>query len=143
MTPVQAGGWVPDDLATKVHKLREMSVVVAYGEVDLTNVHLLKDLLDHLSAREVPLLLDLAKVRYIDSAGLELLMQTYQHCRAQGMPFAVVAEPLVRRTFSVLSLETVLSVFDNAASAREHLVAEWWGRRDSTSTLTEAHVSPS
>jgi len=113
-----------DEFVINVHKLRRMSLVVVCGAVDLTNIHLLADAVDHLGYREVPLLLDLTGVRYIDSTGLHLVRRVYDQCASKNVPFAMVANAMVRRLCALLSLTTVIPIFATTALARDHFGAE-------------------
>ena len=37
-----------DEFVISVHKLRRMSLIVVHGALDLTNIHVLADAVDHL-----------------------------------------------------------------------------------------------
>lgn len=114
-----------DEFAITVHKLHRMSVIIVEGALDLTNIHVLADAVDHIVYREVPLLLDLTGVRYIDSAGLHFIRRVHDQCASTGVPFAMVANAMVRRLCGLLSLETVIPIFANTTLARDHFLAEW------------------
>ncbi len=114
-----------DEFVMNVHKLHQMSLVIVHGEVDLANIHLLADAVDHLVCRKVPLLFDLTDVRYIDSTGLHFMRQVHERCARKHVPFAMVTSTMVRRICGLLSLETVIPIFPNATLARDHIVAEW------------------
>jgi anti-anti-sigma factor len=113
-----------DELIINVHKLRQMSIIVVHGAVDLTNIHMLVDAVDHLVFRDVPLLFDLTKVGYIDSTGLRFIRRVHQQCANKGVLFAIVANGMVRRLCGLLSLETIIPIFANVGLARDHFVAE-------------------
>lgn len=108
-----------------VHNLHHMGIVIVRGAIDLANIHLLEDAVDHVAYREVPLLLDLANVRYIDSTGLHFIQQVHEQCASKHVPFAVVANAIVRRLSGLLSLDAVVAMFPDTTLAREHLVTEW------------------
>jgi|AmaraimetFIIA100_FD_contig_61_7541865_length_1002_multi_5_in_0_out_0_2 anti-anti-sigma factor len=114
-----------DEFVITVHKLHRMSVIIVRGALDLTNIHVLADAVDHIVYREVPLLLDLTGVRCIDSAGLHFIRQVHDQCAGKHVPFAMVANATVRRLCGLLSLETVIPIFANRTLARDHFVAEW------------------
>ena len=75
-----------------------MSVTVAVeGELDISTVGPLRGLIDHLQAQEMPVVLDLAGLTFIDSSGVELLWEAcapgrrVSVTRAHGMPARVLA----------------------------------------------------
>jgi anti-anti-sigma factor len=113
-----------DEFAITVHKLPQMSLIAVRGALDLTNIHLFADAVDHLGYREVPLLLDLTRVRYIDSTGLHFIRRVYDQCASKNVPFAMVANAMVRRLCGLLSLTTIIPIFANTALARDHFAAE-------------------
>ena len=106
--------------------LPKMSVLILRGEIDLSNVKTLEDGIGHLFRRDLPLLLDLSGVRYIDATGLNLLSRTHDACRMRRIPFAVVANSLIRRICGVLSLQTSLKtgfpIFPTATLAQQYLL---------------------
>lgn len=114
-----------DDFVMDVHKLRQMSLVILHGEVDLARIHLLADAVDHLVCRKVPLLFDLTNVRYIDSTGLHFMRQVHEQCEREHVQFAMVTSALVRRLCGLLSLEAVIPIFPTTTLARDHIAAEW------------------
>jgi anti-anti-sigma factor len=100
-----------------------MSVVIVHGAIDLTNVHVLTEAVEHLVGREVPLLLDLTRVRHVDSTGLHFMRRVHDQCASKDVPFATVANPMVRRLCGLLALTTVIPIFANTTLARDHFVA--------------------
>jgi anti-anti-sigma factor len=112
-----------DEFVINIHKLRQMSLVVVHGALDLANIHLLADAVDYLGYREVPLLLDLTRVRYIDSTGLHFIRRVYDQYASKNVPFAMVANAMVRRLCGLLSLTTVIPIFATTTLARDHFVA--------------------
>jgi anti-anti-sigma factor len=110
-----------DEFDIKVHKLDEISIIIVHGEIDLANIHLLADAVDHAVCRAVPLLFDLIRVRYIDSSGLHFMRQVHEQCATKHIPFAMVTNTMVRRICGLLSLETVIPIFPSTTLARDHL----------------------
>lgn len=114
-----------EDFVINVHKLQQTSLIIVRGEIDLANIHILADAVDHLVRREVPLLFDLTKVRYIDTVGLHFLRRVHEQCARQHVPFAVVTNRRVRRVCGLFSLDTLIPMFPNMTLARDNMAADW------------------
>ncbi len=114
---------VHGELSIKTRRLQTVTLIAVQGEVDLANFQTLGSVLGAAVGGDSPVLLDLTKVRYIDSTGLGLLLRMHEDCHAKRIPFVVAANPLVRRICNVLSLQTVVPIFDHVRSARAHLEA--------------------
>lgn len=64
------------------------------------------------------LVIDLRRVRLIDSAGLELLCETHEACvRRGGMLRLAAPSPLVRDVLRITGLDQELSLFPDVVSA--------------------------
>ncbi|GEM_PF-852981 len=109
-----------DLLDVKIYKRSDMNVIAAKGEIDLSNISVVEDAIDDVLARDLPLLLDFTGLRYIDSTGLNVLARVNERARQRRVPFAIAANPTVRRILGVLSLHTVFPVFPDTAQAREY-----------------------
>jgi anti-anti-sigma factor len=88
---------VPVESARPRTTVSAMSVTVAVeGELDITTVGALRNLIEHLHAQQQPVVLDLAGLTFIDSSGVNLLWEACRNgrrvtlTRAHGMPARVL-----------------------------------------------------
>jgi len=111
-------------LQCKWVKLPNASIVRVRGEVDLANVHLFQDSLDHAGRYGAPTIIDLTNVAYMDSTGMNVLMQFQEKSdRVQKGRVAVVfGSTVVLRVFSTLSLQDRIQVFPDVETAVSALV---------------------
>ena len=94
--------------------------VVAVSEVvDIaTSAELRKYLADVVEAGARSLVLDLSDVRYLDSTGLTVLVETFRLIGGQsGAMVVVCGESLVRRVLEVTGLDRAFAVRDTLAEA--------------------------
>ena len=89
------------------------------GEVDLSNAAAVEDTVagELTGARAVAL--DLAGLRYLDSAGLALLSRLATRCDETGTAIRLVVPPgaIVRRAIEVSGLDTVIPVDESVEAA--------------------------
>src|SRR4051794_31508210 len=102
---------MPDDFSVRP-ELRESSLEVAVaGDLDMAAAFRLESAVEPLlAAADVPaLVVDLADVRFVDSAGLGALLAIRERARDAGIPvsFARSSEP-VRRILTLTGLQDVL-----------------------------------
>ena len=85
--------------------------LVATGEVDASTVQLLRDSLNAALADGVPtVILDLAGVRYLDSAGVGALVQAHNGTTARGGRLTVAnPQPMVHRVLEVVGVLALLT----------------------------------
>jgi anti-anti-sigma factor len=85
--------------------------VVATGEVDAATAHLLPDSLNTALADGVStVVIDLAGVHYLDSAGVGALVQAHNRTTARGARLSVAnPQPMVRRVLEVVGLLALLT----------------------------------
>jgi anti-sigma B factor antagonist len=95
------------------------TVVTVSEVVDIaTSGELRKYLADLVTAGATGLVLDLSEVRYLDSTGLTVLVETYRLLGGQpGTMVVVCADSLVRRVLEVTGLDRVFSVRDTVPEA--------------------------
>jgi len=80
-------------LTSRIVELGECTMIEVSGELDLsTTDELWETLSEALSTRDLPVLLDLAELRFCDSAGLAVLVRTHNALEARGQRL-VVARP--------------------------------------------------
>ncbi len=95
------------------------NVIPLEGEIDL---HVSPRIAATLNAavKEQPrnLIVDIAKVSYIDSSGLAVLIETMQNVEKYGGKFALVGmQEAVRPIFEIARLDQVFRIFPDADSA--------------------------
>jgi anti-sigma B factor antagonist len=87
------------------------SVVVAVsGEVDVATAPRLHDVLDHLLIRQRATVLDLSEVRFLDSAGIQLLLWATHEAVRDGWSFSLTPElsGAVSRTVELTGARAIL-----------------------------------
>jgi anti-sigma B factor antagonist len=102
-------------------RVLELSGVIKLGD----SVHLLRSRLkEMLNNGDAQLVLDMARVRYVDSAGLGALVAALTTARNQGgnMKFARVAQQF-REQLIVTKLVTVFELYDSVEKALQSFAA--------------------
>jgi anti-anti-sigma factor len=65
-----------------------------------------------------PLIVDLAQLRYVSSAGLRVLLKAAKQAKAGGRRFAICAlQPSVREVFLISGFDKVIATFETRADA--------------------------
>ena len=100
-------------------------ILVLEGEVDLHRAPEIRAALAPLLAEKVPrLLIDLTNVRYIDSSGLAVFIETLQRVMAYGGTFGLFGlSESVRAIFHIACLDQVFRIFPDEATATAQLPA--------------------
>jgi len=98
------------------------SAVVAHvaGEIDITTVQRLAcDLLETLGNDATTLVVDLTGVRYVDSAGIEMLFETSRRLRRrrQGMALVVPPGSLLSPVFDLTGIDAAAPMFTTVEAA--------------------------
>jgi anti-sigma B factor antagonist len=89
---------------------RGYPIVTVAGEIDIATAARLRERLSELAAGGRPLVADLDRVRFIDSAGLAALVGAANRAAAHGGSLHVVcARPQVRQLFRLTGLDLRLS----------------------------------
>lgn len=93
-------------------------VVALSGEVDLQHSPTLRKLLMELMLDQRPVVVDLARVAYIDSSGIASLVEAYQMARRNGTRFilAAVSAPAMR-VLGLARLDKVFALADTVEAA--------------------------
>jgi anti-sigma B factor antagonist len=107
------------EFTVAVCQVGAMAVVAPHGEVDLATVAAVRDALrsEEGSTRVV---LDLRQVEFMDSAGLELIVEQVRRATRDGFDFAVVRGPdQVQRLLRMAGLVERLVVLDEVPGAHE------------------------
>ena len=121
LVPIEGGSDNP--LHCTLDARETTNVVTVRGEIDLSNVHALEEVCDRgLRSSSLPLIIDLSRVAYIDSTGLNTLIKVHERCHARRVEFAVTfTSRLMWRIFSVLSLQEKIQIFPTVQAATEAL----------------------
>ena len=121
-----AGARSQEPLQCKWVRSQSASILRVRGEVDLSNVYMLRDSLDHAWGYGSPVIVDLTNVTYIDSVGLVALMQFDEQCSHGGRTrMAVVFESqFLRNLFSVRSIQIPFQIFPDVETAASVLVEQ-------------------
>lgn len=91
-----------------------VAVVAVAGEIDLSNAQAVGEaIIDRACAGEA-LVVDLAGLDYVDSAGLRMLTRVAERCGVEQRPFCLAVSPDVR-IFRVLELSGIAAVLPLAA----------------------------
>lgn len=88
-------------------------VVSIEGEIDLhTSPEIRRELAGHAKAKKAKVLIDLAKVTYIDSSGLATFIEAMQKLRKGGGEIALAGlSETVRHVFEVARLDSVFKIY--------------------------------
>jgi anti-sigma B factor antagonist len=100
------------------------AIVTVGGEIDIATATRLREKLAELAASGCPLVADLDQVRFIDSAGLSVLVGTAKDAAAHGGSLYVVcAQPKIRQLFRLTGLDHRIPLARTLDEAREALGA--------------------
>lgn len=102
-----------DDFDVSTERSSGNLVVTPSGELDISTVGRLQSAIDGRLDGE-GLILDLSRLAFLDTSGLQLLVELNRRAREQSFELAVVpAPPRVQRVIEVAGLDTLLP-FSNA-----------------------------
>ncbi len=97
---------------------RGRSIVALEGEVDLESSPEVRALLLEQVGAGRPVLVDMARVSYIDSSGIASLVEAFQLARKQGSEFGLVrVSAAALRVLELARLETVFAIHETLAGA--------------------------
>ena len=101
----------------------DCSVVDLSGEIDVYTSPKVKDAVGELIDRGVyHLIINLEKVRYIDSTGLGVLIGGLKRVREHGGSVNLVcSNPQIRRIFDITGLVKIFGIFDDEEAAMKAL----------------------
>ncbi|MFO1059122.1 MAG: STAS domain-containing protein [Dongiaceae bacterium] len=100
------------------------SIILApTGRLELTNAEACKEiLLRAVGGAERAVILDLAQLEYISSAGLRSLMIAVKSAKAKSVGVGIAAmQPVVREIFKISRFDLVFPCFETVAAALEKL----------------------
>ena len=103
----------------RVHhqEVRGAVVVAVVGDFDMNTVPELEERLVVVQRPDVPLVLDLTGVTFLDSSGLSALVRCHQRGLAGGGFRLVVAGRAVARPLSLTALDELLEIYPTVATA--------------------------
>ena len=106
-------------------------VLTLGGELELATVPVLQERLDHAMRGKAAVVIDLSRLRFIDSSGLDLLVRAERHLRDSGVQLVLVRGPrAVHRVFALTSLDSHFEFCDSPSAAlRTALVRRIGARR--------------
>ena len=111
-------------LIIEVRHEQGYAIVAPAGEIDIATVSRLREQLFELAASGRPLVADLDQVRFIDSAGLAVLVGAAKRAAAHGGSLHVVcARPKVRQLFRLTGLDRRLPPARTLDEALDALMA--------------------
>jgi anti-sigma B factor antagonist len=95
------------------------TVLLASGEVDIASVPALKTLLDDLlEAGRAEVVVDLSRVRFIDSTGLGVLARCNDRLSAEGGELRIVSSsPRLARVLKLIGLDSILTLHNSLGEA--------------------------
>ena len=103
-----------------------VALVETSGRIDLSNAEAFKDALSAaLASAERALVIDLAGVDYISSAGLRSLMIVFKAGKAAGKGFGITGlQPLLMEIFTISRFNLVFPLFERTRDAFEKLAPD-------------------
>jgi anti-sigma B factor antagonist len=94
---------------TEVADLRGDRLILVHGELDIATAPRLAGLLTRLRERRHPVVLDLSEVAFMDSSGLNVLLDAHAHSRRDGWSFRIRrASPRVARIARLAGADELL-----------------------------------
>ncbi len=105
-------------LEVEIEERDGLAKIVLRGELDLSTVGKVQDALQNVETDAPPVIvLDLAKLTFLDSTGLRCLVTADQRAREAGRRLVIVRGPdAVQRVFAITRLEERLEIVDDASA---------------------------
>lgn len=108
---------MPINFSVKTEARDGVTVLVVSGEVDLAAAPGLREAIDQALAPATPLILDLAAVEFIDSAGSRALALADQSALALGARLLLVPSETVSHVLRIAGLDALFDVYPETADA--------------------------
>jgi anti-anti-sigma factor len=83
------------------------------GEIDCSNCHCLSDQLDLLDPGTTTLIFDLRGVTFIDSVGLQALLEAQRRCEAEDVHLTLIGGADVERLLVLVGLDRRFDLVEN------------------------------
>ncbi|MBM9623880.1 STAS domain-containing protein [Streptomyces zhihengii] len=107
-----------DRLQVSTEAIDGVRVVTPAGEIDHHNVQPLSDALQSPQGRAIRTVVDLRRVTFMDSTGINTLLAAYQSHRASGGSLHIAApSSVVIRLLSMVGIDQVIPCHDTLDSA--------------------------
>jgi anti-sigma B factor antagonist len=108
-------------LAVERSRVDGYELLSVEGELDIATAPRMIAALNESFARlDLPLVVDLSSVDFMDSTGLALLMNAYRRVKRRGQGFAIVCpRGPISRVFEIADMVDSLHVFPDRASAEK------------------------
>jgi anti-sigma B factor antagonist len=100
-----------------VSSLVECEVIEVDGELDCQTAPELQQALQHASTDGRPVVVDLSRLRFIDSSGLHILMSGADADSEDGRRIVVCPPGNVARVLSIVRAEAALSIYEDLEKA--------------------------
>ncbi|MEO3757825.1 STAS domain-containing protein [Mycobacterium sp. B14F4] len=102
-----------------------MAVVAASGDLDMLTAPQLRDAVEAaLSKKPEGLIVDLTKVEFLGSAGMQVLMEAHNQTDGTDTRFAVVAEgPATSRPLKITGIADLIDLFSSLDVALDNFAA--------------------
>ena len=111
-----------EGLTCKEQPFAEALCLSVTGELDLASVPAFLGCLRRASEAAENVIVDLHGLRYIDSSGINALLDAHQRFTRTGRRIVLAApSPMMERILKVVSLEQVLPIFPTVDAARKGL----------------------
>ena len=102
-----------------------VAVVAASGDLDMLTAPQLRDAVEAaLSKTPAGLIVDLTKVEFLGSAGMQVLMETHNQTDSTNTRFAVVADgPATSRPLKITGIADLIDLFSSLDVALDNFAA--------------------
>lgn len=102
-----------------------VAVVSASGDLDMLTAPQLRDAIEAALGKDpVGLIVDLTKVEFLGSAGMQVLMETHNQTDGTETRFAVVAEgPATSRPLKITGIADLIDMFSSLEVALDNFAA--------------------
>jgi anti-anti-sigma factor len=104
-------------LGITVRSEAEFTIIHVVGDLDMQTAPKLDAALHEARAPGVPLIVDLARVGFLDTYGLRSLLLANAEAVPWGAPLRIVASPAVEQTIRLAGADQVLSVYSDEEHA--------------------------
>lgn len=100
------------------HEIPDIALVGLTGELDLTNANELAQRLDGIADPDTPLVLDLNRVVFVDSAALHCLFRIARQRGPSGFALVVDPESPIAATLSIVEFGRAATIASTTEAAR-------------------------
>lgn len=108
---------VPTNLSTQADSWNGVAVVAVDGEIDLSTAPRLGQALEQALVPGAPLVVDMARVEFIDSAGTHTLVLADRAASDRGGRLLIVPSVFVSRVLEVSGLDRAFAVYGELREA--------------------------